>query len=147
MTHDSSIHVILRVYCKKNDADIRRSKNCLEVHRIASLLNRKVCISALNNCSWRRVKAFKSRIEQKTGFPETMRNVVQMVVENEFFFMFLSLLFCNNKSTAPFINFLSRHQTFIELFPGNPGNLFGSYSKGKVGLNLHALHLRCDSFK
>lgn len=108
-----SIHVILRLYCKKNDADIRRSKNCLKVHRIASLLNRKACISAPNNSSWRRVKAFKSRIEQKTGLSETMRNVVQMDVENEFF-MFLSLLFCNNKSAAPFINFLSRHETFVE---------------------------------
>lgn len=67
-------------------------------------------ISASNNCSWRRVKAFKSRIEQKP----VLRNAVQMYVENEFF-MFLSLLFCNNESTAaPFINFLSRHHTFVE---------------------------------
>lgn len=70
-------------------------------------------IAAPNNCSWRRVKAFKSRIRQKTSFSETMRNAVQMYVENEFF-MFLSLLFCNNNSATPFINFLSRHQTFDE---------------------------------
>lgn len=36
-----SIHAILRLCCIKNDADIRRSKNCFKVHRIASLLNFK----------------------------------------------------------------------------------------------------------